>query len=95
MGEEQYTPLEGETNIAELSKKGYQYIKANRLTEAEENFNRILVIDPRNTYALVGLGDAARKRGAFTQAIEYYETCLQYTRTTTMPFSAWPTVSKR
>ena len=49
-------------NIAELSKKGYQFIKENRLEEAEENFNRILEVDEENTYALVGLGDSARRR---------------------------------
>ncbi len=64
--------------IAELSKKGYQYLKENRITEAEENFRVIVDQDPENNYALVGLGDAARKRGVHKDAVEYYKKCLVY-----------------
>ena len=78
MGEEERNTPEGEPSIAELSKRGYRCIKESRLDEAEDCFNRILVVDAENTYALVGLGDAARKRGAFSEAIEYYDTCLEY-----------------
>jgi len=76
--EETREPDEQIVNIAELSKKGYQLIKANELDEARGYFQQILEIDPENTYALVGLGDSARKRGEFTEAIEYYNTCLRY-----------------
>jgi tetratricopeptide (TPR) repeat protein len=64
--------------IAELSKKGYQYLKENRVEEAEECFARILERDRENNYALVGLGDAARKRGAFREAVDHYKKCLVY-----------------
>ncbi len=64
--------------IAELSKKGYQYLKENRVEEAEECFARILERDRENNYALVGLGDAARKRGAFRDAVDHYKKCLVY-----------------
>lgn len=64
--------------IADLSKKGYQYLKENRLGEAEENFKTILENDPENNYALVGLGDAARKRSAYRDAVDYYKKCLVY-----------------
>ncbi len=64
--------------IAELSKKGYQYLKENRLSEAEQNFHTILDNDPENNYALVGLGDAARKRSAYRDAVDYYKKCLIY-----------------
>ncbi|MBP7095411.1 MAG: tetratricopeptide repeat protein [Spirochaetia bacterium] len=64
--------------ISELSKKGYQYLKENRIRDAEQSFARILETDPENNYALVGLGDAARKRGAHRDAIDYYKKCLVY-----------------
>ena len=40
-------------------------------------FEQVLDIEPLNTYALVGLGDVARKRARFRQAIDYYKTCLE------------------
>jgi len=64
--------------IAELSKKGYQYLKENRVGDAERNFKKILENDGENNYALVGLGDAARKRGAYRDAVDYYKKCLVY-----------------
>jgi tetratricopeptide (TPR) repeat protein len=64
--------------IAELSKKGYQYLKENRIGDAERNFKKILEEDPENNYALVGLGDAARKRSAHRDAVDYYKKCLIY-----------------
>ncbi|HTX73859.1 MAG TPA: tetratricopeptide repeat protein [Rectinemataceae bacterium] len=64
--------------IAEFSKRGYQYLKENRVEEAEECFARILERDRENNYALVGLGDAARKRGAFRDAVDHYKKCLVY-----------------
>ncbi|TFG82577.1 MAG: tetratricopeptide repeat protein [Spirochaetales bacterium] len=64
--------------IADLSKKGYQYLKENRVGEAEHNFHKIIERDPENNYALVGLGDAARKRGAYRDAVDNYRKCLIY-----------------
>lgn len=64
--------------IADLSKRGYQYLKENRIEEAEECFARILERDRENNYALVGLGDAARKRGAYRDAVDHYKKCLVY-----------------
>lgn len=64
--------------IAELSKKGYQLLKENRLGEAEANFRQILDRDTENNYALVGLGDAARKRGSYRDAVDHYKKCLIY-----------------
>jgi tetratricopeptide (TPR) repeat protein len=64
--------------IAELSKKGYQYLKENRVGDAERNFRQILERDVENNYALVGLGDAARKRGAHREAVDQYKKCLIY-----------------
>lgn len=64
--------------IADYSKRGYQYLKENRIEEAEECFARILEKDRENNYALVGLGDAARKRGAYRDAVDHYKKCLVY-----------------
>jgi tetratricopeptide (TPR) repeat protein len=63
-------------DISELSKKGYQSLKEDRILEAIECFNKILVMDDNNNYALVGMGDAARKRGTFKEAITFYQRCL-------------------
>jgi tetratricopeptide (TPR) repeat protein len=64
--------------ISELSKKGYQLLKENKIFEAIDCFNRILAVDDANNYALVGMGDAIRKRGAFRDAAVYYQRCLAH-----------------
>lgn len=65
-------------DITELSQKGYQLLKENFVDEAEAQFKAIVEIEPSNNYALVGLGDAARKRNRHRQAIEYYQRCLEH-----------------
>lgn len=67
---------EGKPEISEYSQKGYLYLKENRIAEGEECFRRILELEPENNYALVGLGDAARKRGDFVRAASHYQKCL-------------------
>ncbi|GHU67669.1 hypothetical protein FACS189447_10040 [Spirochaetia bacterium] len=62
--------------ISDLSKKGYQYLRENKLPEAVDCFSQILKVDDNNNYALVGMGDATRKRGNFKEAITYYQHCL-------------------
>lgn len=64
--------------IAELSQRGYQLLKENLLEEADSYFERILEFEDTNNYALVGLGDSARKRRDFRAAIDYYEKCLEH-----------------
>jgi len=72
-------PLENELNeISEASKRGYQLLKENRFDEAIECFVQILEKDKENNYALVGLGDAARKRSAFREASDFYKRCLVF-----------------
>ena len=66
------------TEISELSKKGYVYLKDNRIDEAIESFKQILEIEDNNNYALVGLGDSERKQNHFKEAIEYYTKCLSF-----------------
>ena len=67
---------EGNDHLAEISKKGYNYLKEGVLEEAEKAFRQILEFDSTNSYALVGLGDVARKRGEKKKAMEYYQKCL-------------------
>ncbi|MFW6344340.1 MAG: tetratricopeptide repeat protein, partial [Sediminispirochaetaceae bacterium] len=70
-------PEEQLNEISELSKRGYQLLKENLINDAEDCFRQILEYDDVNNYALVGLGDAARKRGDFRKAISYYQQCLE------------------
>ncbi|MDR2658641.1 MAG: tetratricopeptide repeat protein [Spirochaetaceae bacterium] len=64
--------------ITDLSKEGYQLLKENRVNEALECFKQILELDTDNNYALVGMGDSCRKRGAHRDAVRYYEQCLNH-----------------
>lgn len=77
---EDYPNFEGtehENNeISTLSKRGYQLLKEGRESEAETEFKKILALEENNNYALVGLGDCARKKNNFHDAIEYYAKCL-------------------
>lgn len=63
-------------SISELSKRGYQLLKENYIEEAETCFQQIIEVDEANNYALVGLGDAARKKRQFRDAVSYYQNCL-------------------
>jgi len=58
--------------IPELSKSGYLLIKEKRYREAEQEFLKILDLDKKNIYALVGMGDVNRGRKDFEKAIDYY-----------------------
>jgi len=69
---------ESPATISDWSKRGYQLLRENRVEEAQECFSRILAIDGCNNYALVGMGDTARKRGAYREAVDYYSRCLKY-----------------
>jgi tetratricopeptide (TPR) repeat protein len=64
--------------VAELSKKGYLLLKENKINEAIDCFTAILSIDENNNYALVGMGDATRKRGACREAAAFYQRCLEH-----------------
>jgi tetratricopeptide (TPR) repeat protein len=63
-------------DISDWSKRGYQFLKENKIDDACASFRKILDVDENNNYALVGLGDASRKRGAYREAVEYYRRCL-------------------
>ncbi|QSH94506.1 tetratricopeptide repeat protein [Treponema phagedenis] len=64
--------------IAQLSKEGYALLKIEDTDKAIEEFKKILELEEHNNYALVGLGDAARKKENCKEAIEYYTECLTY-----------------
>ena len=64
--------------IAELSKKGYQFLKENNFEGAKEAFQSILIQDENNNYALVGLGDTMRKENNIQQAVIYYNKYILY-----------------
>jgi len=68
---------EGNDPVTELSKKGYNYLKEGVLEEAQGAFEELLELEPKNNYALVGLGDVCRKRGEFEKATGYYQECLR------------------
>jgi tetratricopeptide (TPR) repeat protein len=65
-------------SVSDLSKKGYKLLKEKYIEEAEDCFRMILEVDECNNYALVGLGDAARKRKSYREAIGYYQSCLEH-----------------
>lgn len=64
--------------ISELSKQAYSLLKSDNIIEAINIFNKILELDPKNNYALVGLGDAERKNSNFNTALSFYSKCLEY-----------------
>lgn len=76
MGDETHDARSEHNEIADLSKRGYKALRSDRLQEAEQCFQQVLALEAENTYALVGLGDAARKRGDHRAAIVYYQRCL-------------------
>lgn len=77
---EEYPNFEGaeheDNEISTLSKRGYQLLKEGLIEESKAEFKKILALDENNNYALVGLGDCARKQNNFHEAIEYYTKCL-------------------
>lgn len=64
--------------LTDLSKKGYQFLKENKNSDARACFAKILESDKGNNYALVGMGDASRKMTDYADAVHYYERCLEH-----------------
>ncbi len=67
-----------QVQISDLSKQAYSLLKNNGINEAISIFKKILDLDPKNNYALVGLGDAERKRHNCKDALAFYKECLEY-----------------
>lgn len=79
-GEATSPPLPGDdtfARIAQLSRKGYQYLRNNQANEAIRCFHDILALEPANNYALVGLGDSYRKKDRYREASRYYQRCIE------------------
>jgi tetratricopeptide (TPR) repeat protein len=72
------TAADSRKEISEISKNGYKLLREDKVSEAIDCFSSILALDENNNYALVGMGDATRKRGACREAASYYQRCLQY-----------------
>jgi tetratricopeptide (TPR) repeat protein len=65
-------------DIATISQRGYQLLREEQFEEANDHFRQVLEVEPDNSYALVGLGDSARKTNRYETAIEYYQRCLDH-----------------
>ena len=68
---------ENRRKIPEMSKIGYQHLKAGRYREAETEFTKILKLAKKDIYALVGLGDLYLAQREFEKAEDCYNKALQ------------------
>ncbi|HTZ52035.1 MAG TPA: tetratricopeptide repeat protein [Spirochaetia bacterium] len=60
-----------------LSRAGYRALEKRRLDEAQRWFDQMLQVEARNTYALVGLAEVARKRNDLKGALGWFTQCLE------------------
>lgn len=65
-----------EEHLSMLSKRGYKLLHEGLYDDAIVCFHSILEIDPKNAYALVGIGDAERKSKNIASAMKHYEMVL-------------------
>ncbi|NCN08808.1 MAG: tetratricopeptide repeat protein [Leptospira sp.] len=63
--------------IKSLAKDAYRYLDQRRYFDAKERLDALLILDPSNTYGLVGMGDLFFKTKKPEQAIPYYRSCLE------------------
>lgn len=68
---------EAERDVAALSHEAYRLFREGNQEEATTLFLQVLEAEPANSYALVGLGDIARKQGRGRDAVEIYNRCLR------------------
>ena len=57
----------------ELSDRGYEKLSAGKYREAKEYFQEALSVNPDNPFALINMGVAFEKEGAYPQAVEMYQ----------------------
>ncbi|MCL2043519.1 MAG: tetratricopeptide repeat protein [Treponema sp.] len=69
---------EDKIDISSISENGYRFLRENKISEAIDCFADILKIEEFNYYALVGMGDAIRKKGGCREAVTYYQRCLEH-----------------
>lgn len=75
--EEKETKSPEEEEVANLSKRGYKLLHDGLYDDSIVCFEKILAIQPKNAYALVGIGDAQRKLKNLSLAMKYYEMVLE------------------
>jgi tetratricopeptide (TPR) repeat protein len=63
--------------VKSLAKEAYRLIDSRKFKDAKEKFNELLVLDPTNTYGLVGMGDLLYKTNSYEEATKYYKKCLE------------------
>lgn len=73
------------SQVIKLVKEGREHFRRDRCREAKEKFAEALAVDPTNTYALVGCGDACRRLGLFEEGVNCYRKALEVD--TMNPFS--------
>ena len=59
-----------------MSKLGYRLLKERKYRESESKFLKILEIEKKNIYALVGMGDVYKGQKLFDRAETYYKEAL-------------------
>jgi len=63
--------------IPELSKQGYRLLREKKYRESESRFLKILELEKKNIYALVGMGDVYKGQKLFEQAEGFYKEGLK------------------
>jgi tetratricopeptide (TPR) repeat protein len=64
-------------HIPELSKQGYRLLKERKYREAESRFLKILELDKKNIYALVGISDVYKGQKLYEDAERSYKEALK------------------
>jgi tetratricopeptide (TPR) repeat protein len=59
--------------------RGLAWLKLGQFLEAEQDFRKVLVIDPKHAGACQGLGDVLRKQGQPAEAVRYARRAAQLT----------------
>ena len=68
---------EDRQRIPELSKQGYRLLREKKFREAEGKFQKILGLEKKNIYALVGMGDIYKGQKLFENAEQAYREALK------------------
>ena len=63
--------------LIRLSQAGYAALRDKRPADAAKQFERLLLLDPSNSYGMVGLAQVARSGGDAKGARQWYERCLE------------------
>jgi Tfp pilus assembly protein PilF len=69
---------DGPATLEKLMNQATDALKNRNFSAAIEGFNDVLRADPKNTLALIGLGDAYQRSGQFAEAEVALKKCLTY-----------------